>query len=54
MAGSSGNKRQRLSEGEEAESQKEVDVRLSEELRNLMGGRKYVKEEELTREVLLE
>ena len=50
----SSNKRQRLSEGEEPESQKEVDVRLSEELRNLMGGRKYVKEEELTREVLLE
>ena len=50
----SSNKRQRLSEGEEPESQKEVDVRLSEELRNLMGGRKYAKEEELTREVLLE
>ena len=32
----------------------EVDVKLSEELRELMGGRKYIKEEELTRAVLLE
>jgi hypothetical protein len=31
-----------------------VDLKLSEELRELMGGRKYIKEEELTRAVLLE
>jgi hypothetical protein len=31
-----------------------VDVKLSQELRELMGGRTYVKEEELTRDVLLE
>jgi hypothetical protein len=46
MSGSSGNKRQRVEE--------EVDVKLSAELRELMGGRKYIKEEELTRAVLLE
>jgi hypothetical protein len=32
----------------------EVDLKLSEELQELMGGRKYIKEEELTRTVLLE
>ena len=32
----------------------EVDLKLSEELQELMGGRKYIKEEELTRAVLLE
>jgi hypothetical protein len=42
-----GVKRQRL-------DQADVDVRLCEELRELMGGRKYAKEEELTRAVLLE
>ena len=31
-----------------------VDVKLSQELRELMGGRTYIKEEELTRTVLLE
>ena len=50
MSGSSGNKRQRVEE----EKQAEVDVKLSEELQELMGGRKYIKEEELTRAVLLE
>ena len=50
MSGSSGNKRQRVEE----EKQAEVDVKLSEELQELIGGRKYIKEEELTREVLLE
>ena len=50
MSGSSGSKRQRVEE----EKQAEVDVKLSEELRELMGGRKYIKEEELTKEVLLE
>ena len=44
------NKRQRLEE-EEPDT---VDVKLSQELRELMGGRTYVKEEELTRAVLLE
>ena len=44
------NKRQRL----EAEEPDSVDVKLSQELRELMGGRTYVKEEELTRTVLLE
>ena len=44
-----GNKRQRLEE-EEPDT---VDVKLSQELRELMGGRKYIKEEELTRAVLL-
>ena len=44
------NKRQRLEE----EQPDTVDVKLSQELRELMGGRTYVKEEELTRAVLLE
>ena len=48
--GSRNKKRQRVEE----EKQAEVDVKLSEELRELMGGRKYIKEEELTRAVLLE
>jgi hypothetical protein len=51
----SNNKRQRLEEGQEEEDTSDaVDVKLSEELRELMGGRKYIKEEELTRAVLLE
>jgi hypothetical protein len=50
MSGKGGNKRQRL----EDEEQVGVDLKLSEELRELMGGRKYIKEEELTRAVLLE
>jgi hypothetical protein len=50
MSCSSGNKRQRVEEDKQAE----VDVKLSEELRELMGGRKYIKEEELTRALLLE
>ena len=51
MSGSSsGNNRQRA----DGEKQAEVDVKLSAELRELMGGRKYIKEEELTRAVLLE
>jgi len=45
-----GTKRQRLEEIRPAE----VDLKLSEELQELMGGRKYIKEEELTRAVLLE
>jgi len=52
------NKRQRLDEEEEGgqkeDGQPEVDVRLSEELRGLLGGRKYVKAKDLTREILLE
>ena len=44
------NKRQRLEE----EQPDSVDVKLSQELRELLGGRTYVKEEELTRTVLLE
>ena len=52
------NKQQRLEEEEEGgqkkDSQPEVDVRLSEELRGLLGGRKYVKAKDLTREILLE
>jgi hypothetical protein len=47
MSSSGGNKRQRIEE--EEEEQQQVDVKLSEELRELMGGRKYAKEEELTR-----
>ena len=50
MSGGSRSKRQRLDEGEEPE----VDVRLNAELRGLLGGRKYVKAKELTREILLE
>ena len=49
------NKRQRLEEeGEQKDDPSEVDVRLSDELRGLLGGRKYVKAKDLTREVLLE
>ena len=50
MSSSSGTKRQRLEE----EQPDTVDVKLSQELRELMGGRTYVEEEELTRDVLLE
>ena len=49
------NKRQRLDDdGEETDGPSEIDVRLSEELRGLLGGRKYVKAKDLTREILLE
>jgi hypothetical protein len=51
------NKRQRLDdddEGEQKDGRSDVDVRLNEELRGLLGGRKYVKAQDLTREVLLE
>ena len=48
------NKRQRLHEGEKTDGQSGVDVRLSEELRGLLGGRKYAKEQDLTRDILLE
>jgi hypothetical protein len=55
--GSRNKKRQRLDdddEGEKADGPAEVDVRLGEELRELLGGRKYVKAKDLTREILLE
>jgi hypothetical protein len=45
-----GTKRQRLEEMRPAEA----DLKSSEELQELMGGRKHIKEEELTRAVLLE
>jgi hypothetical protein len=50
------NKRQRLEEeeGGQKDDQSEVDVRLSDELRGLLGGRQYVKAKDLTREILLE
>ena len=57
--GSRNKKRQRLDdddddEGEKTDGPTEVDVRLSDELRGLLGGRKYVKTKDLTREILLE
>ena len=51
MNGENGNKRKRL---HEKDDRSEVDVRLNDELRGLLGGRKYVKAKDLTREVLLE
>jgi hypothetical protein len=50
------NKRQRLDDEVEGETdgKSAVDVRLNAELRGLLGGRKYVKAEDLTREILLE
>ena len=51
MNGENGNKRKRLHEKDDPT---EVDVRLSDELRGLLGGRKYVKAKDLTREILLE
>ena len=51
MNGENGNKRKRLHEGDD---RSEVDVRLNDELRGLLGGQKYVKAKDLTREVLLE
>jgi hypothetical protein len=50
------NERQHLHEGGEKkdDDRSGLDVRLSEELRGLFGGRKYVKEKDLTREILLE
>jgi hypothetical protein len=50
MSSNGGNKRQ----VEEQKNPETVDVKLSVELRELMAGRKYVKEDELTRAVLLE
>jgi hypothetical protein len=48
-------KRQRLEgEGEQTDGQSATDVRLNEQLRGLLGGRKYVRESDLTREILLE
>jgi hypothetical protein len=38
----------------ERQEENTVDVKLSAELRELLGGRRHVKEEELTRAVLLE
>ena len=56
--GSRNKKRQRLDDDddkdEKTDGPAEVDVRLSEELRGLLGGRKYVKAKDLTREILLE
>ena len=40
--------------GGQKDGKAEVDVRLSEELRGLLGGRLYAKESDLTREILLE
>ena len=55
MVRSNGNKRKRLHEGEQKDDDRsEADIRLSDELRGLLGGRKYVKAKDLTREVLLE
>jgi len=54
MNGENGNKRKRLHEGEQKDDRSEVDVRLNDELRGLLGGRKYVKAKDLTREILLE
>ena len=54
MNGENGNKRKRLHEGEQKDDGSEVEVRLNDELRGLLGGRKYVKTKDLTREVLLE
>jgi hypothetical protein len=52
MSSNGGNKRQRVED--QKKNSETVDVKLSAELRELMAGRKYVKEEELTRAVLLE
>ena len=55
--GSRNKKRQRLDdedEDEKTDGPTEVDVRLNDELRGLLGGRKYVKAKDLTREILLE
>ena len=57
--GSRNKKRQRLDDDDEDEGEKtdgptEVDVRGSDELKGLLGGRKYVKAKDLTREILLE
>ena len=48
------NKRQRLHEGEQTDDRSGVDVRLNDELRGVLGGRKFMKERDLTREILLE
>jgi hypothetical protein len=50
------NKRQRLEEeeGKQKDGQSGADFRLNDELRGLLGGRKYVKAKDLTREILLE
>ena len=54
------NKRQRVDEENEGAETEEADtaprqlVKLPEEMRAAMGGRKYCKEEELTREVMLQ
>jgi hypothetical protein len=53
--GRNNNKAQRLDdEGDKTDGPPEIDVRLSEELRGLLGGRKFMKAKDLTREILLE
>lgn len=53
MSGNGGGKRQRLEE-DEGEEPDMVDVKLSQELQKLIGGRIYVKQGQLTRAVLLD
>ena len=53
MSKKSSKKRARVEEGGEERNEIDTDLRLNEELRVLMGGRKYVKQEDLSVEVLL-
>jgi len=53
MSKKSSKKRARVEEGEEGRSEIDTDLRLSEELRVLVGGRKYVNQEDLSVDVLL-
>jgi hypothetical protein len=48
MSKKSSKKRARVEEGEEGRSEIDTDLRLSEELRVLVGGRKYVNQEDLS------
>ena len=53
MSGSRGSKRQRTEEEEDAPPAATREFKLKDGLKRLLGGRKYVDEQELTREVLL-
>ena len=53
MSKKSSKKRARVEEGEEDRNEIDTDLRLNEELRVLLGGRKYVNQEDLSVDVLL-
>jgi hypothetical protein len=51
MSKKSSKKRARVEEGEEERNESDTDLRISEELRVLVGGRKYVNQGDFKRRV---